>query len=258
MKSPITVLVVDVEPLARNGLVNLISRDSEFEVLADASNVEDAVAAIQSLKPDLVLLDVQMPDGTGFDVIRRVGLDEMPVVVFVTAYNEFAVDAFEVNAVDYLLKPFDDERFARTLQRAKKGVRQADVGELSRKLVDLLGGPPTPVARYAERIVVKTNGRVYFLRTDEIDWIEAADYYAKIHVGKTSHLLRETMASLEKRLDPNRLFRVHRGAIVNLDRVREMEPYFRGEHVVVLQNGTKLKLSRARRDQLQKLLAASE
>jgi len=179
----------------------------------------------------------------------------------VTAFDEYAVTAFEVNAVDYLLKPFDDERFGVTIARAKKAVRQAHVGELSLKLASLLSATevtqPTAGAsasRYIERLVVKTGGRSFFLRVAEIDWIEAADYYVKIHAGKQSHLLRESMNTLEERLDPARFFRVHRSAIVNLDRVRELQPYFRGEHVVMLEDGTKLKLSRTRRGKLEEAL----
>lgn len=254
--SRIRVLVVDDEPLARAGVRALLEADADIEVAGEASGVAEAVDAIEKLTPELVMLDVQMADGTGFDVIRRIGADRMPAVVFVTAYDEFAVSAFEVNAVDYLLKPFDDERFAVTLERAKKVVRQAHVGELSRRLADLLNtsGAPRDTARYAERMTVKTGGRVFFLRVDEIDWIEAADYYVKLHAGKDAHLLRETMSALEARLDPARFFRVHRGAIVNLDRVRELQPYFKGEYIVILQTGEKLKLSRGRKEKLDLLM----
>jgi two-component system LytT family response regulator len=255
--SRIRVLVVDDEPLARAGVRELLETDAELDVIGEAATVEQAATAIGTFAPDLVMLDVQLPDGTGFDVIRRVGVERMPAVVFITAYDAFAVRAFEVNAVDYLLKPFEDERFAATIERAKKVVRQARAGELSRRLVDLLHGASTPRAtepHYAERVTVKSGGRVFFLRVDEIDWVEAADYYVKLHCGKDRHLLRETMNALETRLDPRKFFRVHRGAIVNLDRVREMQPYFKGEHILILHDGTKLKLSRARRDKLQQAL----
>ena len=258
MSEQIRVLVVDDEPLARAGVRALLEADAEFDVVGEASSADEAVDAITKLAPELVMLDVQMPDGNGFDVIQRVGPSRMPHVVFITAYDEFAVSAFQVNAVDYLLKPFDDERFALTTDRAKRVIRQAHVGDLSRKLADLLNGmsgtPAQSTPHYVERLVVKTNGRVFFLRTDEIDWIEAADYYVKVHAGTESHLLRDSMNALEKRLDPARFFRVHRSAIVNLDRVRELQPYFKGEYVLILQNGTKLKLSRARRDKLEELL----
>lgn len=267
MNPPIRVLVVDDEPLARSGVRELLERDPELDVVGEAASGEEAVTAIAELEPDLVMLDVQMPGLTGFDVIRQIGPDRMPAVVFVTAYDQFAVRAFEVNAVDYLLKPFDDERFAQTLARAKKVVRQSHAGELSRRLVELLDltGAPAPQRAaaaptgrapgdFADRLVVKTGGRVLFLRIDELDWIEAADYYVKLHASGKTHLLRETMSSLEQRLDPRRFFRVHRSAIVNLDRIRELQPYFRGEHVLILQDGTKLKLSRARREKLEAVL----
>ncbi|MGH7461058.1 MAG: LytR/AlgR family response regulator transcription factor, partial [Longimicrobiales bacterium] len=252
MSDPIRVLVVDDEPLARAGVCELLARDPELDVVGEAANGEDAVTAITELRPDLVMLDVQMPGMTGFEVLRVVGPERMPAVVFITAYDQFAVRAFEVNAVDYLLKPFDDERFAITLTRAKKTVRQSHAGELSRRLAELLDKSDTPIptplpattAGYTDRMVIKSGGRVFFLRTDEIDWVEAADYYVKLHAGGKNYLLRETMNALESRLDPRRFFRVHRSAIVNLDRIRELQPYFRGEHMLILSDGTRLKLSR--------------
>ena len=257
----IKVLIVEDEPLARAGMRALLEADPELTVVGEAATATDAVHVLHAAQPDLVMLDVQLSDSNGFDVIREVGVEKMPVIVFVTAFDEYAVTAFEVNAVDYLLKPFDDERFAVTIARAKKAVRQAHVGELSLKLASLLNAtdvvlPATrgSASHYIERLVVKTAGRSFFLRVAEIDWIEAADYYVKIHAGKQSHLLRESMNTLEERLDPARFFRVHRSAIVNLDRVRELQPYFRGEHVVTLEDGTKLKLSRSRRAKLEAAL----
>ena len=263
MSERIRVLVVDDEPLARSGVCELLQRDADLEVIGEAASGSEAVEALRDLKPDLVMLDVQMPGMSGFDVIRAVGPELMPAVVFVTAFDQFAVRAFEVNAVDYLLKPFDDERFSLTVARAKRVIRQAHAGELSRKLAELLvnagsaptaAPAPTPEQGYADRLVVKSGGRVFFLRTDELDWIEAADYYVKLHTGGKTHLLRETMNTLESRLDPRKFFRVHRSAIVHLDRIRELQPYFRGEHVLILQDGTKLKLSRARREKLEAVL----
>jgi two-component system, LytTR family, response regulator len=271
VSDPIRVLVVDDEPLARSGVCALLEQDAELEVVGEAASGREAVAAIRDLSPDLVMLDVQMPGFTGFDVIREIGPENMPAVVFITAYDQFAVRAFEVNAVDYLLKPFDDERFSQTLARAKKIVRQSYVGELSRRLADLLDRPLAPgrsspaprepaapapprTPDLSDRLVVKSGGRVFFLRLEDLDWIEAADYYVKLHVAGKTHLLRETMSALENRLDPRRFFRVHRSAIVNLDRIRELQPYFRGEHVLILQDGTKLKLSRSRREKLEAIL----
>jgi two-component system LytT family response regulator len=257
---PLRVVVVDDEPLARTGMRDLLARDPEMEVVAQCADGREAVRAIGALRPDLVLLDVQMPEMDGFEVLREVGAERMPLVVFVTAYDRFALRAFDVAAVDYLLKPFDDERFLRAMQRAKHAVRNAEVGELGRRLAGLLerGGAEPPreaPAAYASRLMVKNTGRTVFIRVEEVDWIEADDYYAKLHVGDKTHLLRESMGSLESRLDPQRFFRVHRSAIVNLDRVREVQFLFRGEHVVILHDNTRLKLTRSRLEKLEATLA---
>jgi len=261
----IRVIVVDDEPLARSGVIALLERDSELEIVGEAANGEEAVELIAEVRPDLVMLDVQMPGLSGFDVIRRIGPEHMPAVVFVTAYDQFAVRAFEVNAVDYLLKPFDDDRFAVTMARAKKAVRSTHVGELSRRLADLLektgtpavSQPPARASSFAERLVVKSGGRVFFLRSEEVDWIEAADYYVKLHALGKTHLLRETMNALESRLDPKRFIRIHRSTIVNIDRLRKLSPSFAGEYAVVLHDGTKLKLSRGYHERIATLLKAS-
>ncbi|HEU4885023.1 MAG TPA: LytTR family DNA-binding domain-containing protein [Longimicrobium sp.] len=257
---PLRVVVVDDEPLARTGMRDLLARDPELEVVAQCADGREAVRAIGALRPDLVLLDVQMPEMDGFEVLREIGAERMPLVVFVTAYDRFALRAFDVAAVDYLLKPFDDERFLRAMQRAKHAVRNAEVGELGRRLAGLLergGAEPAreAPAAYASRLMVKNTGRTVFVRVEEVDWIEADDYYAKLHVGDKTHLLRESMGSLEARLDPLRFFRVHRSAIVNLDRVREVQFLFRGEHVVILHDGTRLKLTRTRLEKLESILA---
>jgi two-component system, LytTR family, response regulator len=277
--APLRVVVVDDEPLARQGVCGLLSRDPELSVVAQCADGAEAVAAICGLKPDLVLLDVQMPEMDGFEVLREVGPARMPVVVFVTAFDRFALRAFEVAAVDYLLKPFDDERFAVAVERAKHAVRSAEAGELGRRLMRLVERqgaslPPAPStefggaartepaaapaaepARHASRLVVKSAGRTVFVRVEDVDWIEADDYYARLHVSGKAHLLRETMGSLEARLNPERFFRVHRSAIVNLDRVREVQLLFRGEHLVILHDGTQLKLSRNRLEKLEAMLA---
>ncbi|MFL5385277.1 MAG: LytR/AlgR family response regulator transcription factor [Longimicrobiaceae bacterium] len=263
MTAPLRVVVVDDEPLARSGMCGLLARDPELCVVAQCADGAEAVAAIAGLRPDLVLLDVQMPEMDGFEVLRAVGPARMPVVVFVTAFDRFALRAFDVAAVDYLLKPFDDERFDLAVARAKHAVRNAEAGELGRRLMRLVerqgapaeAAPSTEPARHATRLVVKSAGRTVFVRAEEVDWIEADDYYAKLHVGGKTHLLRETMGSLEARLDPARFFRAHRSAIVNLDRVREVQFLFGGEHVVILHDGTRLKLSRSRLEKLEAMLA---
>lgn len=268
-QAPLRVLIVDDEPRARSGIRKLLEPDADIQVVEECGDGPTAVAAISTLEPDIVLLDVQMPGMNGFEVVRAVGVENMPLVIFVTAYDQFALDAFDVNAVDYLLKPFDDDRFVTAIARAKTNLRARELDNLSRRLIGLLerttGGASAPKlaasassaderSSFLTRLVVKNAGRVSFVPTDEIDWIEAADYYSKLHVSDEVHLLRETMQSLEARLDPNRFFRVHRSAIVNLDRVKELQPYFGRSHVVILRDGTKLKLSRARREKLATLL----
>jgi two-component system, LytTR family, response regulator len=260
MSVPIRVLVVDDEPLARAGMISLLGRDPEVVVVGECGDGAQAIAGIGRLAPDLVLLDVQMPEADGFEVLRAVGADQMPAVVFVTAYDRFAVRAFEVNAVDYLLKPFDDERFSAALERAKQTVRQgpASVGEVMRRLARLLDEAPTPSpGRRLTRLIVKDQGRATFLGVDELVWIEAADYYVKLHTPGKTYLLRQTLQSLEERLDPTHFFRVHRSALVNLDRVKEVQALFKGDHVVILHDGTRLKLSRTRKDSLEALLGQS-
>jgi len=260
MSAPIRVLVVDDEPIARSGMIALLGRDPELTVVGECGDGLTAVSAIGNLNPDLVLLDVQMPEADGFDVLRAIGSERMPVVIFVTAYDQFAVKAFEVNALDYLLKPFDDERFTAALERAKRALRQdsMDLADLGRRVAGLLDQTAAGLTgRPLTRLIVKETGRAIFLSVDELDWIEAADYCVKLHVRGHTHLVRQSMQSLEGRLDPQRFFRVHRSALVNLDRVREIQPLFKGEHVVILHDGTRLKLSRNRKDSLEQLLGQS-
>ncbi len=247
-------LIVDDEPAARDGMRQLLSRDPEIAVAGECANGVQAAVAIRAATPDLVFLDVQMPELDGFGVLREVGVERAPAVVFVTAYDQYALRAFDVHAIDYLLKPFTDERFLEALARAKQQVRHSRLGELSGKLAALLetydGGRATAPA-YLERLVVRSGGKVTLLRVDEIEWIDAEGDYVRIHVGKAWHLLRETMKHLEAQLDPRRFVRIHRSTIVNLERVKELQPFFRGEYVVVLHNGTTLKLSRGYRDTLE-------
>jgi two-component system LytT family response regulator len=201
-----------------------------------------------------VFLDVQMPEKNGFDVIQAVGADRMPAVVFVTAYDQHALKAFEVHAVDYLLKPFDRERFEGAVDRARRQLENADTGVLKHQLQRLVAQLTPATAPRQERLIVKTGGRLFFLRADEIDWIEAAGNYVRLHVGKEAHLLRETMNAIEARLDPNQFLRIHRSRIVNMERVKELHPWFNGDYAVILRDGTKLMLSRGYRDRLQERL----
>src|ERR671925_690929 len=246
----LTTLIVDDEPLARERLLGLLSNESDIEVLGQCRDGEEAVSAIHERHPDLVLLDVEMPRMDGFEVIDTIGPERMPMVIFVTAYDQHALRAFQVRALDYLLKPFDRERFRDALQRARKQVEREDGGEIGRRLLALVKDLRRDQPR-TDRLVVKSGGRLFFLRTDEIDWIEAAGNYVRLHVGSQAHLLRETMNAIEARLDPERFFRIHRSRIVNVERILEMQPWLNGEYSVVLRTGVRLTLSRGYRERLQ-------
>jgi two-component system LytT family response regulator len=259
--SKIRTLVVDDEPMARERVISLLRQEDDVEVIGECADGPQAVNVIQQQAPDLVFLDVQMPGASGFDVIQHVGADRMPTVVFVTAYDEYALRAFEVHALDYLLKPFGKDRFQQTLKHAREALDHRRAGDLGRRLLALVsdikpgqaGGPAAPDRM--DRLVVKSGGRVFFLRTDEIDWIEAAGNYVRLHLGEDSHLFRETMNHMETRLDTRRFARIHRSRIVNVERIRELQPWFNGEYVVILRNGTRLTLSRNYRERLQEQLA---
>ncbi len=247
--TPARVLIVDDEPLARERLRMLLQDEPGIDVVGEAGDAGSAAEAIASLSPDLVFLDVQMPGATGFDVISAVGADKMPMVIFVTAYDRYALRAFEVHALDYLLKPFDRERFRHALGRARHQLDGRSSGDLERRLLAIVGD--LKAHGKTDRFVVKAGGRVFFVRADEIDWIEAAGNYVKLHVGNETHLFRETMNAVEARLDADMFFRIHRSHIVNIERIRELQPWFNGEYVVFLKNGTRLTLSRGYRERLQ-------
>jgi len=249
----IRTLIVDDEPLARERVRALLAEETDVEVVGECRDGLEAVEAIRRDTPDLVFLDVQIPEIDGFGVIERVGVDKVPVIVFVTAYDQYALQAFEVHAVDYLLKPFDQDRFQKALARARQSVQLRHGGDVNERLVALLEDLKSPQG-HLERLVVKSSGRLFFLRAEEIDWIESSGNYVSLHVGPESHLLRETMNGIEAKLDPARFIRIHRTAIVNIDRIRELQPLFHGEYDVVLRTGTTLTLSRGYRDRLQGLL----
>jgi two-component system LytT family response regulator len=245
----IRTLIVDDEPLGRERIRALLSTDPEIEVIAECVDGRQAIAAIEERKPDLVFLDVQMPEVDGFGVLDAICGERMPVIIFVTAYDRYAVQAFEVHALDYLLKSFDKERFGTAVQRAKEEIRQSREGALNERLAGLLEDLQTKKGRLT-RLVIKSAGRIVFLRVEEIDWIEAADNYVRVHAGRDAHLIRETLQSLEKRLDPCRFLRIHRSSLVNLDRIRELQPIFHGDYAVKLIDGTELTLSRSYREKL--------
>jgi len=251
--SKIRTMVVDDEPVARERMIGLLQQEKDIELVGECADGQQAINAIQAQHPDLVFLDVQMPACDGFGVIEQVGAERMPAVVFVTAYDEYALKAFEVHAIDYLLKPFGRDRFQQTLQHAREHLERRRAGDLGRRLLALVQDlKPEPTK--LDRLVVKSGGRVFFLRTDEIDWIEAAGNYVRLHLSEDSHLFRETMNNMEARLDVRRFVRIHRSRIVNTDRIKELQPWFNGEYVVVLQNGTRLTLSRGYREKLQERL----
>src|SRR5690349_6137695 len=258
---PVRTLIVDDERMARKRLRTLLTADADVDVIGESSNGRDAVTAIQERSPDLVFLDIQMPELDGFSVVQAVGVEHMPVTVFVTAFDQYALKAFEAHALDYLTKPFDRERFQMSLTRAKQQVSlrtsarnatattQSTSSDTTERLVSLLSEMRRK-QEFAERLMVKSAGRVVFLRVDEIDWIDAAGSYVRLHVGRDAHLLHEGITALMARLDPSRFARVHRSTIVNLDRVRELQPWFHGDAVAILRDGTKLQVSRTYREAL--------
>ena len=249
----IRTLVVDDEPIARDWLRTLLAEDPDVKLVGECANGAEAVAAALRERPDLIFLDVQMPEMNGFQVLEELGTERAPVIVFVTAYDEYAVRAFDVDAVDYLLKPFDRGRFRDALARAKRQLLGDPKGELAWKLLSMLKAAE-PGRSSATRLLIKADGRIQVLRVADIDWIEAEGHYVSVHAGKTTRLVRETMNELEARLPPKTFVRVHRGAIVNVDRVREIEPLFHGEAVLVLADGKRVTVSRSFRPKLEQAL----
>ena len=236
-------LIVDDEPLARRGVRRFLKTHPDVELIGECGDGESAVAAILAKHPDLVFLDVQMPEMDGLEVVRTIGADKMPAIVFVTAYDRYALRAFEANAVDYLLKPFGKERFDRALLRARERI----AGNLNcDKLLGVIAGLEEirTQKRNAERIAITENGRVHFVKTRDIDWIGAEGNYARLHVGIREYELRETLTSLQRRLNPLDFLRIHRSTIVNVHRIKEIQRWFRGHHLVLLDNGKELRMSR--------------
>lgn len=254
--TPLRALIVDDEALARETIRRLLAQDPEIELAGECSSGREAVRSLRESPPDLLFLDVQMPEVDGFEVLRRARPAAPGSVVFVTAHETYALRAFDAEALDYLLKPFDDERFYRTLARVKARVREQRVTRLAGMMTAALQTAPRaePPGRYAERLGIRRDGGILFVRLEDVDWIEAADYCVRVHTGGRFHLLREPLRELEGRLDPRRFFRIHRSAIVNLARVRELQPHFHGDGILVMQDGTRLRVSRARRPRLHQLL----
>ena len=252
MSSVIKVLIVDDEPLARDTLRLLLDTQDDIAIVGEAANGQEAVDLIESGSPDLVFLDIQMPGLGGFDVIDEIGAANMPYVVFATAYDEYALKAFRTNALDYLLKPFDDDLFEEALSRARTRLRQDRDADLSERLEALVAGAasrkevsgePDGTAQ-SNRILVRDRDRIKFVGIDEIRWIEAAGDYVVLHADEKKHLIRATMSGMTKRLPRNKFARIHRSSIVNMDFVREVRPYFHGDYMVYLTSGKELRLSR--------------
>ncbi len=252
------VVVADDEPIGRHRLVRLLQAEPETEVVAACADGEEAVEAIREHTPDVVLLDIQMPHLDGFEVVAALGEAAQPAVIFVTAHDQYALRAFEVHAFDYLLKPVDQDRLREALGRAVAPTGRTPQGSTTRRILTLLEElNARERTRGRDRLVVRTPERAFFLRSEIIDWIEAAGKFVHLHVGRTVHPLRESMAELEQELDPARFLRISRSVIVNIDRIQEIQPWFQGDYVLILTDGTRLTSTRGYRDNMRRLLGRS-
>lgn len=282
--SKVRVLIVDDESLSRQRIRRLVMSEPDAEVVGECSNGREAVEAIRAQAPDVVCLDVHMPELDGFGVLQQLGPDMHSKVLFVTAYDEHALRAFEVHAVDYVLKPVDADRFRRAFDRARRAHQESSAADRLGQLLDTVrrvshGDLPAPSAAvpttlapkteasdatatnapssYASRVLVKHDGRMFFVKVGDIDWVEADRNYVKLHVGNTAHTIRERISHIEESLDPRMFARIHRSTIVNLNRVREMQQWFSGDYVVILENGARLRLSRHYRDRVERQIGAA-
>jgi two-component system, LytTR family, response regulator len=245
-------LIVDDEPVARRGIRRLLDNEVDFVVVGECRNGDEALESLRRLQPDLVFLDVQMPKMNGFETLRKLEPDRAPAVIFVTAYDEYTLDAFDVHALDYLLKPVDPIRFQKAVARAREHLRNRDLAQVREQLHALLTKleEPKPI----DRLAVKLQERIIFLETRDIDWIEAEDNYVRLHTRGQSYLLHETMAAMEKKLDPAVFRRIHRSRIVNHRKIKELRPLFHGEYLVILQDGSELTSGRSFREHIQSIL----
>lgn len=257
----IRALIIDDEPWAREGLRIQLEEDPDIEIIGECSNGKDAVATIKKQSPDLVFLDIQMPDLDGFGVVEKIGAERMPVVIFVTAYDEYALRAFEAHALDYLLKPIDEDRLFLALKRAKAQITLKSGSESGEQVAALLlewkaeKQGNEHAEKYLKRVAVKTtNERIFFLEVKDIDWIETQDNYIRIYARGESYLLRETMSGIARKLDPANFLRIRRSTLVSIDNIKELQPLFNGEYIVILQNGKQLQSSRRFRQNLETLL----
>lgn len=253
-KNKITALIVDDEPLARDFIRHLLDEDEEIELVGEAGNGRAAAEFIRRNKPDLVFLDIQMPEADGFAMLRELGTEKLPAIIFTTAYEEYAIRAFEFHALDYLLKPFDRKRFEKALEYAKSRLASAAEETTETLQINELLKAVDRRQPFLERFLIKLNGRIVFVKTDEIDWIKADDKYVLIYTGKTSHLVRQTLSMMKTQLDPRRFVQIHRSAIINVERIKELESLAGGDYFVCLESGAKIALSRSYKDELFELL----
>ena len=244
----IRAVIVDDEPLARDGIRDLLASEPDIEIVGECGDGPAALELIHQHQPELLFLDIQMPAMDGFGVLNALGADLTPAVIFVTAYDEHALRAFQVHALDYLLKPVEPVAFQQAVQRARAQIHHTAGAEVTKRLARLLRD--LDERRQLDRLPIRTGSNIHFVRTADIDWIEAAGNYARVYAGGEKHILRETMSTLERTLDPKQFARVHRSAIVNIDRIKEIQPWFKGEQVVILHDGTRVPLSRKYRDRL--------
>ena len=251
--APIRAVIADDEALARQFIRRMLNDDHDVEIVGECSDGKETVAMIKKQKPDVVFLDVQMPEMDGFAVLESIGIERLPEIIFATAYEQYAIRAFELHALDYLLKPFDQARFKDAIKHAKDRFRSERQNESRMQITALLESIKNK-PQYLDRFMIKTGGRISFLSTDEINWIEADDKYVHLHTGKISSMVRQTLSAMETQLDPKKFRRIHRSAIINIKRIKELQPLFNGEHSVLLEDGTKLTLSRNYKDKLFELL----
>ena len=261
----IKALIIDDEYQARKGIRTLLACEHDIEVIGESTNGRQAILDIEHLLPDIVFLDIQMPDKNGFEVLASINIEKMPALIFITAYDNYALKAFEFSALDYLLKPFSDERFYTAVAKAKEHHEQKNAHDFNMRVMSLIENyrrespqedliSSSKSTASLKRFFVKSNDEIHFIPVKEVDWLEAVGYYTKIHAGKKTHLLRGNLGSIEKQLDPKKFTRIHRSAVVNLSRIQSMKNLFHGDCLIVLQNGTGLKVSSSHRRKLEELL----
>jgi two-component system, LytTR family, response regulator len=248
----IRALIVDDEPLARQSIRRFLANHVDIRIAGECGDGRSAVAAILAERPELVFLDVQMPEMDGFEVVNQVGIERMPATIFVTAYDQYAARAFDTNAIDYLLKPFGKSRFERALARVRERTAGSVGGDVADRILRAMESI-TSRKDHVDRLPIATNGRIVFVKVEDIHWIEAAGNYARLHLSGRNHEIRETLTSLEGKLDPKCFVRIHRSTIVNVQRVREVHPWFHGYHLILLQGGQKLRMSRYQREIAERL-----